>query len=468
MIANNILVIILLAPLLGALAILFINNKLDEENKNSSYVALWISGAVFLSSVLLFFDKQVSSQLYIQNYAENFADFAFSFNKYFSLTHISIIMICLTAFIMLMSFVIGYKEINKKRKIFAVLVLLLESICCALFSTNNIVIFYACFEAILVPMYLILGINGSNFRVGRKFFICLLIGSIFLLAGIIYMISLTGVTNINSLANFYFSKGQAAIIFLTIFIGLAFKTAIFPFHMWLPDAHTLAPTSASIILSGIFLKIGAYGLLVLLVNILPKTGLLYSRAICCLSAVGVIYGAVMACLKKDDFKRIIAYSSISHIGIIVIGIFSFDSLGISGAIFQIVSHSITSCGLFIIAYTLKENGINSIYKMVFFIIFLSGISFPLTSNFIGEFYILSSVFYTHTFSSICIILTEFISIFYILDKFRKTFFIAQNEKAGTKVWLNIPVAIISGIIVLLGIFSHQFMLYTFRAAQNYL
>ena len=472
MISNNILSIILLAPLLGALAILFIDNKLDEQNKNSSYVALWVSGTAFLFSLFLFYDQDLSSSLYMRNYAENLADFAFSFNKYFSLNHISIIFISLTTFITFISFIVGYDEIVTKRKVFSILVLLLESLCCALFSTSNIVIFYACFEAILIPMYFILGINGDNFKVGRKFFICLLIGSIFLLAGIIYTISLTGVTNINSLANFYFSSKQASILFITMFVGLAFKTAIFPFHIWLPDTHTLAPTSASIILSGVFLKVGCYGLLVLLINILPKTSLLYSQTICGLSAIGVIYGAVMACLKKYEFKRLIAYASISHIGIIVIGIFSFNSLGISGAVFQMVSHSITSCGLFIIAYILKKYKVENLkqYSIIFFIIFLSGVSFPLTSNFIGEFYVLSSVFYTHTLSSICILIAEFISMFYLFEKFRKTFFGLQTrvEKMTMSYFLSIPVCVIAGIIILLGVFSHKFMLYTFQAAQNYL
>lgn len=469
MVANDVLVIMLLAPIIGAIAILLINNKVDLENKNSSYVTLWTSGFVLLLSIMLYFEEGISSSFYISHYAENFADFAFSFNKYFELNSISAIFITLTSFVIFISSVTSLNENHHNRKVHSMLVLLLESIIIALFSTTNIIIFYVCYEAILIPMFLIIGLNNNNFRVGRKFLICLLFGSLVLLGGIIYILSLTGVTNISSLASYYFSDKQAIILFTILFIGLALKSGLFPFHIWLPDAHTLAPTSASMLLSGVFLKVGCYGFLVLLLKILPRACNEYSFVIYFCSTCGVIYGSVLAYMQKD-FKRMVAYTSIVHISLITMGIFSMNSSGISGAIFQMLSHGITVCGLFFIAHFFKykvpsnASGISSFFPMFSigaFIIFLSGISFPLTSNFIGSLSILSSIFYTHTVSSMLVIFAEFFCVYYLFGKFKDKFFgIPDSDLSNTLEKVDyIILYVLSISVVIVGLFSHYVISY---------
>ena len=462
MAANDILVVMLLAPIIGALAILLIKNKVDLENKNSSYVTLWTSGFVFLLSIMLYLEGGITSSFYVSHYAENFADFAFSFNKYFDLNGTSSLFVSLTSFIIFISSIISLNENHSSRKIHSIMVLLLESIIIALFSTTNIIIFYVCFEAILIPMYLIIGLNNQNFQVGRKFLICLLFGSLVLFSGIIYIISLTGVTNIHSLASYYFSDKQSIILFVLLFTGLALKSGLFPFHIWLPDAHTLAPTSASMLLSGIFLKVGCYGFLVLLLKILPRACLHYSFVIYACATCGIIYASVLACMQKD-FKRMVAYTSIIHISVIIIGIFSMNSSGISGAIFQMLSHGVTVCGLFLIAHFFKVNSNLQQSYATFgaFIIFLSGISFPLTSNFIGSISILSSIFYTHTISAILILLSEFFSVYYLFGRFKDGFFGTQIECDS----ISLPkidyivLYTLAFAIVMLGVFSYYVMSY---------
>lgn len=480
MVANNILIIALLAPVISALAICLIDNEQDKVNKNSTHVALWTSGFVFALSLMSFLD---ASQVYIPGYAEHFIDLAFSFSKYFSFERIPSVFITLTTFIFFISLVVSLYEINENRKLFSILVLILESICIALFSTTNIVIFYVCFEAILIPMYLIIGVNGHNFTVSRKFFVCLLIGSMFLLGGVIYMLSITDMANINSLANYQFSYKQSIVLFFLLFTGLAFKSAVFPMHIWLPDSHTLAPTCASIILAGVFVKIGCYGLLTILLKILPQACIDFADLVCALTTCGIIYAAGVAFLQTN-FKRLIAYTSIAHIGVIVIGIFSFSSTGLSGAIFQMISHSLTASGLFIIANIIKTrfnsddlsiSGISNALPQLLpiaFPIFLSGISFPFTSNFIGGLSILISIFYTRSIISFFILCAEFIECFYFIRVVKNMFFgPAKTTLISVKGLTLIEyylIASISFLIILLGICSEIVTTYILPSVKYYL
>ncbi len=462
MIQANILLIMLLAPLIGALTILVIEEQANK--KNSLYVALWISCFVFFCSLLIIFGIDVPINLHNTKYL---AGITSSFNNYFSITTLTAFLTSFTASLVLASFLVSIDEITYNRKIFSILVLLLESICIAIFTTTNIVVFYIGFEAILIPMFLIIGINGRGFVVARKFFICLLIGSLFLLFPVIYILSVTSTADFSAISNYSFSNKQQIILFISIFVGLAFKTALFPFHIWLPDTHTLSPTSASIILSGIFLKVGCYGFLIFFCNVFCSWNHMYGMIVCTAAAINVLYGCYSACIQ-ESLKRMIAYMSISHIGVILIGVFSNNVYGVSSAVFQMVSHGITSCGLFVVEYIIKKYKKDNVNVRKLCIlsapIFLSGISFPFTSNFIGEFGILINTFNTYPIHCIAIIFSEFLCIFHIFKKFKDTFFYSHDtanikEINMSRIELRL-IEFISSIIILGSLFGHKVILYT--------
>ena len=299
---------------------------------------------------------------------------------------------------------------------------MLESFIIGVFVSIDLVIFYVFFEAVLIPMFLIIGIWGGENRLYAtfKFFLYTLAGSVLMLLAIIYIISKVKSGNIELISDFTFDQQIELILFLCFFASFAVKVPMFPFHTWLPDAHVQAPTSGSVILAGVLLKLGAYGFIRLSLPFFEYASIYFQPMIFALSCVAIVYTSIVA-LRQLDMKKMIAYSSVAHMGFVTIGIFTLTQDGINGAYFQMISHGIVSAALFLIVGVVYErhhtrmisdySGVTNVmpkYSFFFMIFMLSSVGLPGTSGFVGEFLVIMSTI------SVSVYLTFFTAIGVIL------------------------------------------------------
>jgi proton-translocating NADH-quinone oxidoreductase chain M len=276
-----------------------------------------------------------------------------------------------------------------------------------IFSTLDLVVFYVFFEGVLIPMSFLIGIWGSRERKIRAFYLFFfytLVGSLFMLLGILYICIKTGSSSLEILFVWNFTKEEQQFLWLSFFLSFASKVPIFPFHIWLPEAHVEAPTAGSVLLAGIMLKLGIYGLIRYSLTLFPEACLFFSPLVCLLCCTGVISASFCA-IRQTDLKRIIAYSSIAHMNLVVLGAFSFNVIGLEGCIFQCVSHGFVSSAMFFIVGMLYEKyhsrsiyyygglvHMMPIYSCMFLIFTMANIALPGTSSFIGEFLLLIGVY----------------------------------------------------------------------------
>ena len=323
--------------------------------------------------------------------------------KYFvGIDGLSITMIFLTALLTPICFVISYKAITNRVKEFVVAFLLIEALVIGAFSSLDLLFFYIFFEATLIPMFLVIGIWGGENRIyaSYKFFIYTLAGSVFFLIGIILIFLFTKTTDVvvlTKLLKDYFPLGYQTLFFALFFASFAIKVPMFPFHTWLPDAHVQAPTAGSVILAGILIKLGAFGFLRFSLPFFPLASQYFADTIFVLSVIAIIYGSFVA-LMQEDMKKMIAYSSVAHMGFVTMGIFSLTHQGIEGAIMQMLSHGIISSALFICVgfiydrlHTKKIKDLGGIaskmpnFAMLAMIFTMGSVGLPGTSGFVGEF-----------------------------------------------------------------------------------
>ena len=285
-----------------------------------------------------------------------------------------------------------------------------------IFSVLDLFLFYIFFEAILIPMYLLIGIWGSRERKIRAvylFFFYTLCGSILFLIAILYIYSITGSLNLEYLLTFQFTLVEQSLLWICCFLSFASKIPMFPFHIWLPEAHVEAPTVGSVLLAGILLKLGVYGFLRFSISLFPQASFYFSPFVFILSIIGVLY-ASMTAIRQTDLKRIIAYSSIAHMNLVTLGIFSFNILGLEGAILQSISHGFVSGGMFLLIGVLYDRyhsrflyyysglvHMMPIYAIFFLVFTLANIALPGTSSFVGEFLLLIGIYKINIW--ICII-----------------------------------------------------------------
>ena len=323
--------------------------------------------------------------------------------KYFvGVDGLSIAMIFLTAFLTPICFVISYKTITNRVKEFVVAFLLIEALVIGAFSSLDLLFFYIFFEATLIPMFLVIGIWGGENRIyaSYKFFIYTLAGSVFFLIGIILIFLFTKTTDVvilTKLLKDYLPLSYQTLFFVLFFASFAIKVPMFPFHTWLPDAHVQAPTAGSVILAGILIKLGAFGFLRFSLPFFPLASQYFADTIFALSVIAIIYGSFVA-LMQEDMKKMIAYSSVAHMGFVTMGIFSLTHQGIEGAIMQMISHGIISSALFICVgfiydrlHTKKIKDLGGIaskmpnFAMLAMIFTMGSVGLPGTSGFVGEF-----------------------------------------------------------------------------------
>lgn len=365
---------------------------------------------------------------------------------------ISFWLILLTTFLTPLALVGAWTSVDKKEKAFCVSMLLLETTMLGTFLSMNAVLFYAFFEASLIPMYFMIGIWGGSRRyyAAVKFFIYTMAGSIFMLLGIITLMFLTttlpGGQMSASFVDFYklaipYVDGEffntQTILFFAFALAFAIKVPVFPFHTWLPDAHVEAPTPGSVILAGVLLKMGTYGFLRLVIPLFPAAAEQWAWLFLLIGVFGIIYGALVA-MVQPDMKKLVAYSSVSHMGYVMIGMFAMNSMGITGALYQMLNHGVSTGALFLLVGMIYERthsreikdygGLASaapIFTILFVIVTMSSIAVPMTNGFIGEFLILLGTFSANKVMASFAVLGVILGAAYMLWMVKRVFFGAE-------------------------------------------
>ena len=395
---------LILLPSVGALFILITGSSVKSNFKSSRYVALFASFANFIISIYLWyiFDSNIADFQFVENriWLKGFINYKVGIDG------ISILFIILTTLISSLCIVSVSKTINVKLKEFLIAILIMESLMIGVFCSLDLVIFYLFFEGGLIPMFLIIGIWGGPRRVysAFKFFLFTLLGSVLMLVAIISIYWMNGTTDIIELYNLGIDTKYQNLLWLAFFSSFAVKTPMWPVHTWLPDAHVEAPTAGSVLLAAILLKLAGYGFIRFSIGLFPVASQHFVPLIYVLSLVAIIYTSFVA-LMQDDMKKLIAYSSVAHMGYVTLGIFTFTQQGLEGSIIQMISHGLVSAALFLCVGVVYDRmhsrlistygGVVSImpkYALLFMIFTLAAIGLPGTSGFVGEFLILIGAF----------------------------------------------------------------------------
>lgn len=405
--AKNLLIFILVLPLIGAFSLLFISSYNHVALKT---VALNVSCATYVVSLFLwvFFNKSTSSFQFVSNVKwMPFLNLNFSLG----IDGISLFFILLTTLLIFLCILISWTSLKLRTKEFLIAFLVMEFFLIGVFSILDLLLFYIFFESVLIPMYLIVGIWGSRERKIKAayfFFLYTLLGSVLMLLSILYVYYQVGTTDYEVLLTFVFSKTEQNFLWLSFFGSFATKVPMVPVHLWLPEAHVEAPTAGSVILAGVLLKLGTYGFLRFSLPLFPEASLYFSPIVCLLAAIGVVYTSLTA-IRQTDFKRIIAYTSVAHMNLVIVGLFSFNAVGLEGAILQSLSHGFVASALFMIIGVVYERHhtrmvkyygglvhVMPLYTFVFLFFTMSNIGLPGTGSFVGEFLILAGSFKSST------------------------------------------------------------------------
>ncbi len=387
--------ILILLPMAGAFLLALIPAGKNQD-QNVRQVTLLTTVLTFCISLILWFDfSLLRAEYQFVEYHEWLPDFGIVYHL--GVDGLSLLLILLSTFLM-PACILASWCIEKNVKLYMSAFLLLETFIIGAFLSVNLVLFYVFFEAVLIPMFLLIGIWGGNDRIyaALKFFLYTLFGSIVMLVGILYIFSKTGSADMQYLNTVTFSSQAQIWLWWAFFAAFSVKIPMWPVHTWLPDAHVQAPTAASVILAGVLLKMGGYGLLRFSVSWFPEASTKFAAIVFFLSITAVIYTSLVAAVQKD-MKKLLAYSSVAHMGIVTVGIFTLTADGINGAMYQMLSHGIVSGALFLCVGVLSDRmhtreikdygGVVNVmpkYAVIFFIVILATIGVPSTSGFVGE------------------------------------------------------------------------------------
>ena len=464
-----ILPLLILVPLIGLIFVL-LSVEEDENSIQAKKSALWTSIINFLISLYipLNFEKDIPHFQFVNSFSWLNND-----NLKFSLgiDGISLPFIMLSTLLIPMCVFFLWNSKTKKIKSYLSCFLLLECFLVGAFSAIDLFSFYIFFESILIPMYLIIGVWGGERRVysAYKFFLYTFLGSVLMLVAIIFLYQEFGTTDIPSILNLNLPFYIQIWLWLAFFSSFAVKIPMWPFHTWLPDAHVEAPTEGSVMLAGILLKLGGYGFIRFNLSMLPDASIFFTPFIFGLSVVAIIYTSLVA-LVQNDMKKLIAYSSVAHMGFVTLGIFSATIQGLHGAIIQMISHGLISAALFFSIgtiysrYKTKEiinfSGLSlTMPKLsIFFLIFsLGAIGFPGTSGFVGEFLTLLAVFSHNTYIALFSAIGVILAAAYMLNLYKNVFLGVPNKfilKLKSDLKFN-EIVIFSILVFLIIIFGIQ-------------
>nr|YP_009295536.1 NADH dehydrogenase subunit 4 [Mastocarpus papillatus]AOL58020.1 NADH dehydrogenase subunit 4 [Mastocarpus papillatus] len=469
----NPLVLTSLTPLIGVFILLATPSSKEILCRN---LALWVSCLTFLFSLLLW--VQFDSGTSFFQFSTTLVWFPFS-NFYYTIgiDGISLFFILLTTFLIITCILVSWSSVQTNLKDYLICFLILEFFLIQVFSVLDLLLFYIYFESVLIPMFLIVGVWGSRerkIRAAYQFFLYTLIGSLLMLLALLNIYFQTGSTDFQISRSFQFSELNQIFLWLAFFASFAVKIPMIPFHIWLPEAHAEAPTSGSVILAGILLKMGGYGFLRFSLPMFPIATIFFTPLIFTLSLIAIIY-ASLTTLRQIDLKKIIAYSSVSHMGFVTIGIFSLNIQGVEGSILLMLSHGLVSSALFLCIGILYDRHKTRVIKYysgliqvmpvfgVFFLFFtLANLGFPGTGSFIGEILILLGSFQANMtltfFSTIGTVLGAAYSIWLfnriIFGSLKLKYFLYFQDISRREFWILSPLAT---LILWMGIHPNSFL-----------
>ena len=426
-------------PIIGGISLLIVKR---EDVQAIKTMALIISLMEFILSVPLFFlfDKTT----YVMQFTERHSWIpAFHINYSLGVDGISVLFLLLSTLVTILSILVSWNAVKTKVLEFYLSILILEGVMIGVFCATDFFLFYIFWEAMLIPMFLIIGIWGGPNRIYAtvKFFLYTLVGSLLMLIGIIALYMAGGHTfDVVELAKHSYSYGFQMWLFWAFFAAFAVKVPMWPVHTWLPDAHTEAPAAGSVILAAVLIKMGAYGFLRFSMPILPQATQAMMIPLIVLSLIGIIYGALI-CLAQKDLKRLIAYSSVSHMGFITLGIFSLNTQSVEGGILQMINHGVVTGALFLCIGIVYERTHTRVIKdygglastmpvfASFFLLFtLAAIGLPATNGFIGEFLILLGSFINRPWTAFFAATGLILGAWYMLWLYQRVFFNPVNKK----------------------------------------
>ena len=394
---------LILLPIVGALFLFFTKGK-DGNNLTAKYVALFTTIVNFIISIYLWisFDPSTSAFQFVEEriWIKDFINYKVGVDG------ISILFILLTTFITPLCIISVNNTVKNRLRDFLIAILIMESFMIGVFCALDLVVFYLFFEAGLIPMFLIIGIWGGPKRVysAFKFFLYTLLGSVLMLVAIISIYWISGTTDVMKLYELGIDAKYQNLLWLAFFSSFAVKTPMWPVHTWLPDAHVEAPTAGSVLLAAILLKMAGYGFIRFSLGLFPVASEVFTPLVYTLSVIAIIFTSLIA-LMQEDMKKLIAYSSVAHMGFVTLGIFTLQQQGIEGSIIQMLSHGLVSAALFLCVGVVYDRmhsrliksygGIVTIipkYSILFMLFTLAALGLPGTFGFIGEFLILMGAF----------------------------------------------------------------------------
>ena len=479
--------LVIFLPFVGALALaIFVTSSGPIADQSSKITALFTSAATFLVSlVILFkFDPSNSGFQLVEEY-----EWLAGLNYRVGVDGISVLFVILTTGIMPLVFAASW-NVKARVKEFMICFLVLETLMIGVFCSLDLIMFYVLFESGLIPMFIIIGVWGGDQKVyaAFKFFLYTLLGSILMLIAMLVIWFETGTTDIQKLLYFQFNYdtisffnvpivgGLQTLLWLAFFASFAVKIPMWPFHTWLPDAHVQAPTAGSIILAGILLKMGGYGFLRFSLPLFPEGSIFYQPLIFFLSCVAIIYTSLVA-FAQQDIKKLIAYSSVAHMGFVTIGIFCFNTQGLDGAVFQMISHGLISGALFLAIGVIYERthtrDINMLgdfattmpkYSVFLMVFTLGSVGLPGTSGFIGEVLVLLGSWKVNPLVAMISGFSLILGAIYMLRFYKKVSFGVSENKEKYEIFDTnireiltfIPLAI---LILLLGFFPNIVLIF---------
>jgi NADH-quinone oxidoreductase subunit M len=433
---TGILSLITFLPLAGVAAILLLK-VLGQRGERADGAARWIALvttlATFALSILLTMRFDTTNPGF--QFVEEIPWFA-GLSYRMGVDGISVLFVLLTAFLLPICIVASWKSVDKRVQEYMIAFLVLETLVVGVFCALDLILFYLFFEAGLVPMFLIIGIWGGKNRVyaAYKFFLYTLLGSVLMLAAVLTMIGVAGTSSIPELMQYKFADWLQPWLWVAFFASFAVKMPMWPVHTWLPDAHVEAPTAGSVILAGILLKMGGYGFMRFSLPMFPDASTMFAPLVFALSAIAIVYTSLVA-FRQTDIKKLIAYSSVAHMGFVTMGIFSGNVQGEQGAIFQMLSHGVISGALFLCVGVVYDRMhtreiafygglVNRMpwYAAVFMLFTMGNVGLPGTSGFVGEILTLTGVYQASTWTALVASTGVILSAVYALSLYRRVVF----------------------------------------------
>jgi NADH-quinone oxidoreductase subunit M len=475
--SHHVLSLLIFLPLAGAVAIGFTR----QENENTiRWTALVFSLVEFLLAVAVFAGFKLSQPG--MQFEEMHAWISSPpINYHVGMDGLSLLLVLLTAFLTPLGVLVSWKSISKSVKEFFLFLLALETGMIGVFVAMDLFLFFLFWEAMLIPMYFLIGVWGHERRVyaAIKFILYTMIGSALMLVGILYLYNVTGTFDLPVILDklstgALLSPRAETWLFLAFFLAFAIKVPMFPLHTWLPDAHVEAPTAGSVILAGVLLKMGTYGMLRFCLPLFPQASHDFAPIISVLAIVGIIYGSLVA-MVQPDLKKLVAYSSVAHLGFVVLGIFAFNITGIEGAIYQMCNHGVSTGALFIMVGLLydrrhtrliKEFGglatAIPVFSTFFMIVTLSSLGLPMLNGFVGEFLIIVGAFGRSHVYGVLAAVGVVLAAVYLLWMYQRVFYgEVTNEKNKALPDCNlrekIMLVTLAVVILIMGIYPQMFL-----------